>query len=153
MIAVGEVAPSFVGTTAEGAPLDLGTLRGRPFVLYFYPKANTTGCTMEARGFSENYSELQKAGISVVGVSVDSVEAQKSFAQKCGVPFPLVADRDRSIAKQYGVLGLLGFAKRVTFFVGADGRVAEVVQGMMPGPHVRRALERARAPPGAAAPP
>jgi thioredoxin-dependent peroxiredoxin len=149
MLAVGERAPTFIGTTQEGTPLDLGTFRGRPFVLYFYPKANTAGCAMEARGFSENYPELQKAGISIVGVSVDSVEDQKSFAQRCGVPFPLVADRDKSIARQYGVLGLLGIAKRVTFFVAADGRIAEVVQGMMPGPHVRRALERARVPPAA----
>ncbi|MGA9839866.1 MAG: peroxiredoxin [Thermoplasmata archaeon] len=146
MLAVGDMAVTFAGTTQDGAPIDLATYRGKPLVLYFYPKANTTGCSIEARGFAENYPELQKAGIAVVGVSVDSVESQKSFAEKCGVPFPLVADRDKSIAKQYGVLGLLGVAKRVTFFVGPDGRVEEVVQGMMPAPHLRRALERARTP-------
>ncbi len=149
MIAAGEVAPPFVGTTASGTPLDFASYRGQPVVLYFYPKANTAGCTSEARGFAENYPELQRAGVAIVGVSVDSVEAQKSFSEKCGLPFPLVADHDRTIAKQYGVLGFLGIAKRVTFFVGPDGRVAEVVQGLMPGPHVRRALERARANAGA----
>jgi len=148
MIEAGALAPPFTGTTADGAPLDFSTYRGKPVILYFYPKANTTGCSIEARGFAQNYPELQKAGIEVVGVSVDSVTDQKSFAEKCGVPFPLVADKDKTIAKQYGVLGILGMAKRVTFFVGPDGRVAEVVQGMTPGPHLRRALERARAPPG-----
>jgi thioredoxin-dependent peroxiredoxin len=150
VITVGALAPTFVGTTADGTPLDLSSYRGRPVVLYFYPKANTTGCTMEARAFAEHYPELLKAGVAVVGVSVDSVEDQKSFSERCGLPFPLVADRDKAIAKQYGVLGLLGVAKRVTFFVGSDGRVAEVVQGMRPGPHIRRALERVRDAPGVA---
>ena len=145
MIAAGDTAPTFVGTTADGAPLDLATYRGRPVILYFYPKANTSGCTLEARGFTEHYPELQRAGFSVVGVSVDSVADQKGFQEKCGVPFPLVADRDKAIAKQYGVLGLLGIAKRVTFFIDPNGKVVEVVQGMLPGPHVRRAVERAQA--------
>ncbi len=144
MLKVGAVAPTFSGPTADGSTLDFGALRGRPVVLYFYPKANTTGCTLEARGFAENYPELSKAGIAVVGVSVDSVEDQKSFSDKCGLPFPLVADHDKAIARQYGVLGLLGMAKRVTFFIGPDGHVEEVVEGMLPGPHVRRALERVR---------
>jgi len=146
MIEAGTAAPSFVGSTADGRTLDFATYRGRPVVLYFYPKANTAGCTMEARGFTEHYAELQRAGIEVVGVSVDSVADQKSFALKCGVPYALVADHDKSIAKLYGVLGFLGIAKRVTFFIGPDGTVAEVVQGMLPGPHVERAVARARAP-------
>jgi peroxiredoxin Q/BCP len=147
VIAAGELAPQFVGTITDGSTLDFATFRGRSVVLYFYPKASTTGCTIEAKGFAENYPELVKAGIAVIGVSVDSVEDQKSFAEKCHLPFPLIADHDKTVAKRYGVLGLLGIAKRVTFFVGPDGRVVEVVQGMMPGPHVRRALERARAGP------
>jgi thioredoxin-dependent peroxiredoxin len=147
MLEVGAVAPTFVGTTGDGTPLDFASYRGRPVVLYFYPKANTTGCTLEARGFAEHYPELQKAGYSVVGVSVDTVEAQQRFSERCQLPFPLVADRDKSISRQYGVLGLLGIAKRVTFFLAPDGRVQEVVQGMMPGPHVARAVERARTPP------
>jgi thioredoxin-dependent peroxiredoxin len=144
MIAAGDMAPGFQGTTGAGETLDLATYRGRPVVLYFYPKANTAGCTLETRGFAERYPELQKAGIDVVGVSVDSVEDQKSFATKCGAPFPLVSDRDKAIARSYGVLGFLGMARRVTFFIGPDGRVQEVVEGLRPGPHLERALERAR---------
>lgn len=145
MLEAGATAPPFVGRTADGGSLDLASYRGRSVVLYFYPKANTTGCTAEARGFAEAYPELSAAGYAVIGVSVDTVEAQKSFTEKCGLPFPLVADHDKAIAKQYGVLGLLGIAKRVTFFVDPAGKVTEVVQGMLPAPHVRRALERARA--------
>ena len=111
-------------------------------VLFFYPKANSLGCTVEARGFSEHYLEFTSAGVEVVGVSVDSVEAQKRFQEKCSLPFPLIADRDRAIAQKYGVLGLLGMAKRVTFLIGADGQVTDVIEGMSPGPHVRRAVER-----------
>lgn len=144
MIAEGEIAPSFQGTTQHGQPIDLESYRGRPVVVYFYPKANTSGCTIEARGFATHYPELRAAGIDVIGVSVDSVERQRGFAERCGVPFPLIADHDRAISRRYGVLGVFGMAKRVTFFIGADGRVEEVVAGMMPGPHVERAVARAR---------
>lgn len=146
MLSAGQEAPDFTGTTADGTPLVLSSFRGRPVVLYFYPKANSIGCSIEARGFTEHYPEFEKAGVAVVGVSVDSMESQRHFTQKCDIPFPLVADQDRSIAKRYGVLGLLGFAKRVTFFVDSTGRIAEVVSGMAPGPHLRRALERVRPP-------
>jgi thioredoxin-dependent peroxiredoxin len=141
MLAVGEPAPPFVGTTQDGSRFNSATLHGRPYILYFYPKANTAGCTIEARGFSQQYPAIQRAGFALVGVSVDSVDAQKSFAEKCAVAFPLVADRDRAVAKAYGVLGLLGVAKRVTFFVGADGRVTDVIEGLLPGPHLKRAEE------------
>lgn len=153
MIAVGDAAPEFQGTTGDGTSLSLASLKGRPLVLYFYPKAHSSGCRLETRGFAEHYPELQRAGIQVVGVSVDSVEDQKSFAAECGAAFPLVADHDRSIARAYGVLGLLGVARRVTFFVGPDGRVEDVVEGLRPGPHVARAIERAAKSPPAAPPP
>jgi thioredoxin-dependent peroxiredoxin len=150
MIAVGQTAPDFEGTTGDGTPIRLSSFRGRTLVLYFFPKAHTSGCRAETRGFAEHHLKLQRAGLDVVGVSVDSVEDQKSFAAECGAGFPLVADRDRSIARTYGVLGLLGLARRVTFFIGPDGRVEDVVEGLRPGPHVERAVERAgRSPPPA----
>jgi thioredoxin-dependent peroxiredoxin len=142
MLGVGDSAPEFTGTTADGTPLALSSFRGKPLILYFYPKANTTGCTIEARGFTQHYSEFQGKGVAVVGVSVDSVESQKKFVDKCQIPFPLVADRDKSIARLYGVLGIWGIAKRVTFFIGADGKVQDVVSGLAPGPHLARALQR-----------
>lgn len=114
-------------------------------VLFFYPKANSAGCTLEAKGFATHFPEFQSAGVSVVGISVDAEEAQQQFAADCHLPYPLIADRDKSITRKYGVLGLLGMAKRVTFFIGADGRIEEVIQGMLPNPHVRRAVERLQA--------
>lgn len=148
MLSVGTEAPDFTGTTAEGSAFTLSSLKGRPVVLYFYPKANTPGCTIEARGFTEHYSEFARAGVAVVGVSVDSVEDQEKFREKCAIPYPLVADHDRSIARAYGVLGLLGVAKRVTFFLDPGGRVVDRVEGLLPGPHVRRAVERLGSPSG-----
>ncbi|MGA8542079.1 MAG: peroxiredoxin [Thermoplasmata archaeon] len=153
MIGVGEAAPAFTGTAQDGSRFDSASLQGKPYVLYFYPKANTAGCSIEAKGFAQHYPALQRAGIAVVGVSVDSVADQKSFAEKCGVPFPLIADKDKSVATRYGVIGLLGVAKRVTFFVGADGRVTEVVQGILPGPHIRRTAELVQTPPSPGAAP
>lgn len=148
MIGVGDLAPDFRGTGADGAPVALSSFRGKSLILYFYPKANTTGCTIEARGFSEHFTEFQQKGVAIVGVSVDSVEAQKKFVEKCSIPFPLIADKDKTIARKYGVMGILGIAKRVTFFIGPDGKVVDVVGGMMPGPHLNRALKRMRQPSG-----
>jgi thioredoxin-dependent peroxiredoxin len=75
-------------------------------------------------------------------VSVDTVGAQKRFAENCGIPFPLIADSDKAIARRYGVLGILGVARRVTFLVDPTGRVSEVVEGMLPGQHVQAARVR-----------
>ncbi len=141
MVGVGEHAPEFDGRTSDGGTLTSSTLRGHPLVLYFYPKANTSGCTAEARGFAEQYGAFQKAGVQVVGVSVDSVAAQRSFRERCDLPFPLIADDDKRIARAYDVLGFLGMAKRVTFLIGPDGTVEAVHQGVLPAPHVRAALD------------
>ncbi|MCI4322837.1 MAG: peroxiredoxin [Thermoplasmata archaeon] len=142
VIQPGVAAPDFQGLTQDGQPISLATFRGRPVILFFYPKANSGGCSTEARGFAEHYTEFQRAGMDVIGISVDSIEEQKRFAENCHLPFPLVADHDKSIARQYGVLGFLGIAQRVTFFLDADGKVVERVEGLLPTRHVQRALER-----------
>jgi peroxiredoxin Q/BCP len=139
MLATGDVAPDFAFTLSTGSPRTLSSYRGRSVVLYFYPKANTTGCTIETRGFSQRYDEFLRAGMEVIGVSVDPSETQKAFADRCGSHFPLVADDSKEIAKKYGVLGLLGWAKRVTFLIDPEGRIREVVEGMLPAPHLRAA--------------
>jgi peroxiredoxin Q/BCP len=139
MLGVGDVAPDFAIPLPDGTTRTLASYRGRPVVLYFFPKANTTGCTMETRGFAQRYDEFERAGVEVIGVSVDSAETQTAFAEKCGSRFPMVGDRSKEIARQYGVLGLMGWAKRVTFLVDAEGRVQEVVEGIGPAPHLRAA--------------
>jgi len=151
MLKVGDAAPSFRGVDARGRAISLEEFRGRPVVVYFYPRAGTTGCTMETNDFVRHYEELQRAGVALLGVSVDPVEAQRRFAEACAVPFPLVADADRAIARQYGVLGVFGVAKRVTFWIGPDGRIEEVIAGLLPGPHVRAVLDRLACTPGPSA--
>lgn len=146
MLAAGESAPEFEGDTAAGARLRLSSLRGRSVILYFFPKAGTAGCTRESIGFAHYYSEFRAAGVEIVGVSVDEVGKQSKFTSECSLPFPLIADADKQIARRYGVLGVLGVARRVTFLLDGDGRVVEVVDTLLPGPHVRRARDRFLAP-------
>ncbi len=147
MPAPGDTAPDFEGVDASGRPFRLASLRGAPVILYFYPKANTPGCTTEAREFTQHHAEFARRGIHLVGVSVDSVEAQSAFAAKCAVPFPLIADADRSIARRYEVLGTFGLARRTTFLLDAELRVEKVVESMRVGPHIAAARAWADQPP------
>ncbi|MGI0132181.1 MAG: peroxiredoxin [Thermoplasmata archaeon] len=140
MLAVGDAAPDFDAAT-HGGRLRLSSLRGKRVVLYFYPKAGTYGCTRESTEFARAYPTFQERGTEVVGVSVDTTNDLQGFAESCHLPFPLVSDSERTISRQYGVLGAFGYARRVTFLLAPDGRIEEVISTPLPGPHVRRALE------------
>lgn len=142
MLKVGDTVPPIEATNHDGTHVSLAAYRGHPIVLYFFPRARTPGCTRETRAFAEGYEDLQRHGAVIIGVSTDPVQRQHEFAGECNVRFPLIPDTDRSIARTFGVLGLLGMARRVTFLIGADGRILEVVEGMRPGPHVEAALRR-----------
>jgi peroxiredoxin Q/BCP len=144
VIGVGEMAPDFRALTEKGTPLQLSSLRGAPTILFFFPKSNSMGCTVETRAFADHAAEIRAAGVNLVGVSVDPVATQAGFAAKCHVDFPLVADSDKAVSRAFGVLGFLGFARRVTFFLDPGGRVEEVVEAIGPNPHVKRAMERVR---------
>lgn len=138
----GEPAPEFTVRSSDGSEVSLRDFRGRPMVLFFYPKASSPGCTREAGAFARSFGEFQRAGVSVVGVSVDPPGAQARFAERCQLPFPLLSDPDGEVARSYGVLGRWGLARRVTFLLDADGSVVEVVRSPFPAIHARRALER-----------
>lgn len=138
MIGIGEMAPEFDGKTHTGGRLRLSGLRGRSVVLYFYPEADTPGCTTESKGLRDVYPALRERGVEVVGVSVDPVPDQCAFAEKYALPFPLLADDSREIAGQYGVLGDGGRARRVTFFIDPEGRVRDVVDAGSAKPHLER---------------
>jgi len=138
MVAKGETAPDFEAPDQDGAPFRLASLRGTPVVLYFYPKADTPGCTIEAKGFRDVYDAYRAKHVAVVGVSTDDCPAQKKFAGKHRLPFPLVADAQQTVAGLYGVLGPSGHARRVTFLLDAQGKVLEVVEGS-PEEHLKRA--------------
>ena len=129
MLEVGQKAPPLKGKTDEGS-FDLSKLKGKPVVVYFYPKDMTSGCTKEACDFRDRKKVYQKLGASVVGVSRDSVERHAKFREKEGLDFPLVSDEDASLTtaldlmKEYGEYGT--FARRVTYLLDADGVVEQV---------------------------
>lgn len=128
MIAVGEEAPDFDCDASTGR-VHLKELRGAPVVLYFYPAADTPGCTIESKRFRDLKPGFDAKGVRILGISTDEVAAQQKFAKHCELPFPLIADASKEITRRYGVLGPSGKAKRTTFMIGPDGKVVEVVEG------------------------
>lgn len=125
MLEAGEVAPPFSGRDQDGNEIRGDELLQKgPVVLYFYPKDFTPGCTKEACLFRDAFEELQGLGASIVGVSADDGESHKRFAERYQLPFPLLSDPDRTLAKAYGIVRPLGLgARRVTFVIGRDGKV------------------------------
>lgn len=142
MIAVGETAPEIDAPNQDNQPFHLSALRGHPVVLYFYPKADTPGCTIESKGFEAHLQEFTAKGVRIVGVSVDDCPAQKAFASKYGLEFPLIADHTKAVTTRYGVLGPHGVARRVSFFLDGAGKVVEVVDTSSADTHVARAKAR-----------
>ncbi|MFI5415443.1 MAG: peroxiredoxin [Candidatus Lutacidiplasmatales archaeon] len=141
MVEVGDAAPEFEGPSSLGGRFKLSEHQGHPVVIFFYPKASTSGCRIETNAFQALHTEFQKRHVTIVGVSVDTPEAETKFAEECSAAFGLVADPNRAIATSYGVVGPNGNARRVTFLLGADGRVVEKVDGE-PLKHVERAKAR-----------
>jgi peroxiredoxin Q/BCP len=144
----GEKAPEFVATTNTGEKLVLKDLRGKPVVLYFYPKDDTPGCTVQACGLRDSYSDFRTAGAVVLGVSPDPVKSHVKFITKFQLPFTLLADEDKSIANAYGVWGEKSFMGRkymgnfrVTFLIDARGRIAKIWPAVKPETHAGEVLE------------
>ncbi|MGA8664546.1 MAG: peroxiredoxin [Thermoplasmata archaeon] len=142
MVAVGEIAPKYHALTQDGAPFASDSLRGKRVVLYFYPKADTPGCTIEAKGFRDELPQYRAKGVEIVGVSTDDCPAQKAFATKYGLSFPLLADSKKEVATTFGVLRPTGTARRVTFLIEKDGKVAEVIDSSSVDDHLNRARAR-----------
>lgn len=132
MLQLGDPAPDFSLPTGSGDTFHLAALRGRPVVLYFYPKDDTPGCTAEACAFRDQYEDFTDLGAQVVGVSSDSENSHQKFAQKHRLPFPLLADAGGRVRRLYEVpralLGLL--PGRVTFVIDAAGRVAYIFNSL-----------------------
>jgi thioredoxin-dependent peroxiredoxin len=141
MLVAGDLAPDFAASNQDGTEVRLSGLRGAPVVLYFYPKAGTAGCTRESVAFAKLHGAFQSKGVRIIGISVDDVERQKRFSEDCRLPFPLLSDTSREIARAYGALGAFGHAKRVTFLIDGNGRIAEVIDAFLPGQHVERAQQ------------
>lgn len=125
---VGDAAPDFSLLDERGLPVSLKDYLGKKVVvLYFYPKDFTPGCTAEACSFRDDYKPIQDKGAVVIGVSLDSVESHLKFSEKHMLPFTILSDHKKEVAKAYGVLGVGGFlAKRVTFIINKDGKITHV---------------------------
>lgn len=139
---VGEMAPDFELETDAGERVRLSGFRGKPVVLYFYPRADTPGCTREACGFRDDFRAYEEKGAIILGVSPDKPRSQAKFKSKYGLPFPLLADPERSAAKAYGVWGKKKFMGRetmgilrTTFVIDEKGRIARVFEGVRPDGH------------------
>jgi|YelNatPaOPRAMG01_1025707.scaffolds.fasta_scaffold04332_15 peroxiredoxin Q/BCP len=134
---VGDAAPDFTATASDGSTVRLKDYLGKSnVVLYFYPKDDTPGCTKEACGVRDDYAEFAKLNAVVFGVSYDSVESHKKFTAKYNLPFLLLADTDRKIAEAYGAGSkLLPVAKRVTFVIDRQGKIAYVNPKVSPAAH------------------
>ncbi len=127
MVTPGSPAPDFECDTSTGR-IHLKALRGSPVILYFYPEADTPGCTRESKRFRDLMPSFEAKGVKILGISTDSVPKQQAFAEHCALPFPLVADVSKEITRAYEVLGPAGRARRVSFFLDAKGNVLEVVE-------------------------
>jgi peroxiredoxin Q/BCP len=138
----GKEAPDFTLTSDGGEPVTLSELRGKPVVLYFYPKDDTPGCTTQACGLRDVHHELEDAGAVVLGVSPDSERSHLKFREKYDLPFTLLADSDHAVAELYGVWGekkymgrtYLG-VQRTTFVIDAGGTVKRVLENVKPATH------------------
>src|SRR3954464_8006210 len=148
VIEEGKPAPDFELPTDSGETVKLSDLRGKPVVLYFYPKDDTPGCTTQACGIRDAYGEFERAGAVVLGVSPDSEKSHVKFKDKYELPFTLLADTDHAVAEQYGVWGEKRFAgkkymgvNRSTFVIDAEGNVKRVMHDVKPANHADDVLE------------
>ncbi|HKX48575.1 MAG TPA: thioredoxin-dependent thiol peroxidase [Gaiellaceae bacterium] len=148
MLSEGDPAPDFTLPSDGGEEISLSSLRGRPVVVYFYPKDDTPGCTAQACGLRDAWGDFEKTGAVVLGVSPDGADSHAKFKEKYGLPFTLLADTDHAVADAYGVWGEKTYAgktymgvNRSTFVVDADGKVAKVFPNVKPAEHAEQVLE------------
>ncbi len=148
MVEEGSPAPDFTLTSDSGERVRLSQFRGKPVVLYFYPKDDTPGCTAQACGIRDNYEDFEQRGAVVLGVSPDEESSHVKFKHKYGLPFTLLADPDHEVAEQYGVWGEKKYmgktymgVERSTFLIDQDGRVAKVMRRVKPDTHAADVLE------------
>jgi peroxiredoxin Q/BCP len=137
---VGAIAPEFEVQTDDGSEVKLSDYRGQKVVLYFYPKADTPGCTVQACTIRDNYGKFQEKGVVVLGASPDTVADQAAFKQKYSLPFILLADADHSLSELYGVWEGRG-TRRSTLIIDPDGKVSYAQYGVDPTNNTAELLE------------
>lgn len=143
-LAAGDPAPAVTFTLQDGKKTTLASLAGKDVAIYFYPKDETAGCTIEAQGIRDNYAALQQAGVVVIGVSTQDADSHKAFIAKEKLPFDLAVDADESVAKAFGVPVRAGYTARQTFLVGKDGKLKKVWREVKPQGHAEEILNAAK---------
>lgn len=145
---VNDPVPDFSLLNQDEETVSLRQFHGKPVVLFFYPKADTPGCTIEACGFRDQFKKLQKAGVVVLGISNDPPKKQKKFQEKYDLPYPLLADTDRKLSNAFGVIKeksmygkkYLGI-ERTTFLISPQGKIARIFPKVKPQGHAEEVLE------------
>ncbi|MGA0415930.1 MAG: peroxiredoxin [Flavobacteriaceae bacterium] len=143
MLAVGDTMPAFRLKDQTGQMFDSTSIQGKAAVLFFYPKDYTPGCTAEACSFRDRYTEIQALGAEVIGISTDSVQRHQKFSTSYALPYRLLSDPQRKVAKQFVVgahlFGLL--SQRVTFVIHPTGKIILAHADLRPASHIRKAIE------------
>lgn len=144
---INDKAPEFTALDQNAEKVSLKDFKGKWVVLYFYPRADTPGCTKEACSFRDSFQRIESRGVIVLGVSPDQPQAQKKFEEKYGLPFTLIADADKTVSNAYGVIQeknmygkkVMGVA-RTTFIIGPDGRIKHIFEKVKPEGHAEEVL-------------
>ncbi len=144
----GDKAPNFSGLDQDGNTITLHDYKGKKLVVFFYPKASTPGCTVEACNLRDNYKTFQTQGYEIIGVSADSAKRQQNFKNKYELPYPLVADEDKSVIEAFGVWGPKKFMgreydgiHRATFVISEDGILTDVITKVKTKEHAAQILK------------
>ncbi|WP_100182376.1 thioredoxin-dependent thiol peroxidase [Candidatus Nitrosotenuis aquarius] len=147
MLAEGDKIPSFELKDADGNTVKSSEFKGKKFVVYFYPRDFTPGCTIEADEFSKEYKKFQKIGATIIGISTDSVESHKKFVEKMGIPYVLLSDPESEVSKKFGVWGKKQFMgkeymgiQRSTFLIDEKGKIFKVYPSVKPRGHAEEVL-------------
>lgn len=141
MLKEGDKIPNFTARCTDGTVLNSEEFKGKWTILFFYPKAFTPGCTKEVCNLRDGFQILSKFDVNVYGISKDNLETQMKFKKRYGLPYELIADQDGKIIKSFGVSGLFGFAKRVTFIVDPEGKIAKIIDKVRVSEHYAQIVE------------
>jgi thioredoxin-dependent peroxiredoxin len=143
LLKAGDAAPDFSLRAHDGTAVRLSDLRGQYVLLWFYPKADTPGCTIEGKGFRDRITDIESMKTVVLGISFDTVDENHAFADKCGFPFKLLCDTSRAVGLAFGAADAAdaGYARRISFLIDPAGQIVRAYEKVNPQTHVAQVLE------------
>jgi peroxiredoxin Q/BCP len=148
-LSIGDNAPNFSAKDQNGNNITLSQFAGKRVILFFYPKDNTPGCTVEACDLRDNYSDLKKRGFEIIGVSADDEKSHLKFIEKFQLPFPLISDTDKAVIQAFGVWGPKKFMgrefdgiHRTTFVIDANGKIEAIIMKVSTKDHAAQIIEQ-----------